>query len=62
VAGYADQMGVPAASAAAVGSGVMILAGGLMVALGVWGDLGALLLLAVFLLSTALIASIIYRW
>jgi putative oxidoreductase len=46
-------MGVPAASAAAVGSGVIILAGGLMVALGIWGDLGALLL-AAFLLSAAL--------
>jgi putative oxidoreductase len=54
VAGYAHQMGVPAASAAAVGSGVIILAGGLMVALGIWGDLGALLL-AAFLLSTALL-------
>jgi putative oxidoreductase len=31
----------------------MIVVGGLMVALGVWGDLGALLLLLVFVLATA---------
>ncbi|MGW6690829.1 DoxX family membrane protein [Streptomyces sp. NPDC054961] len=56
MAGYAESRGVPAAAAAGavVGSGLLLLAGGLMVALGLWADLGALLL-AVFLFPTALI-------
>ncbi len=52
MAQYASSQGVPAAEPLVVGSGVLILVGGLMVALGIWGDLGALLL-AVFLLPTA---------
>jgi putative oxidoreductase len=52
MAGYAQSRGVPMAGPATIGSGVLILVGGLMVLLGVWGDLGALLLVA-FLVSTA---------
>jgi putative oxidoreductase len=52
MAQYASSQGVPAADALVVLSGLQILVGGLMVALGVWGDLGALLLL-VFVVPTA---------
>jgi putative oxidoreductase len=52
MAGYAASRGVPMARVATLTSGVLILLGGLSVLLGVWGDLGALLLLA-FLLATA---------
>ena len=54
MAGYAESRGVPVARAATLGTGVLILAGGLMVLLGVWGDLGALFLVA-FLVSTAVL-------
>ncbi|MGH3734260.1 MAG: DoxX family protein [Micromonosporaceae bacterium] len=50
--GYAESKKVPAAKLAVPASGVMIIVGGLMVLLGLWGDLGALLLVA-FLLPTA---------
>jgi putative oxidoreductase len=53
MAQYASSAGIPAAEPLVVVSGVMIIIGGLMVALGVWGDLGALLLLLVFVLATA---------
>jgi putative oxidoreductase len=52
MAGYAASRGVPMARAATVVSGVVMVLGSLSVLLGVWGDLGALLLL-VFLLPTA---------
>ncbi|GAB2971940.1 DoxX family protein [Saccharothrix stipae] len=52
MAGYAAAKGVPSARAATVGSGVLLVVAGLMVLLGVWADLGALLL-ALFLLPTA---------
>lgn len=52
MAGYAASKGVPAAKAATWGSGLLILVGALMVLLGIWGDLGALLLV-VFLVPTA---------
>jgi uncharacterized membrane protein YphA (DoxX/SURF4 family) len=52
MAGYAASRGVPMAKPATLATGVQILLGGLSVLLGVWGDLGALLLVA-FLLSTA---------
>ena len=52
--GYAQARGVPAARAAVLGGGVLLLLGGLSVLLGVWPDLGALLL-AVFLIPTALL-------
>ncbi len=54
MAGYAASRGLPAAVPATVGSGLLILAGGLSVLLGVWADLGALLL-AVFLVPTAVL-------
>ncbi|MEO3973689.1 DoxX family protein [Streptomyces sp. CAU 1734] len=54
LAGYAESRGVPAAFAATAGSGVLMAAGALSVLLGVWADLGALLL-AVFLFPTALL-------
>lgn len=54
MAGYAASRGVPAAVPATVGGGVLLLAGGLSVLLGVWADLGALLLV-VFLVPTALL-------
>ena len=52
MAGYAASKRVPAASLAVPASGVLILVGALMVAVGVWPDLGALLLV-VFLVPTA---------
>lgn len=51
---YAKSRGVPAASAAVVASGILMLIGGLSVLLGVWADLGALLLV-VFLVPTAVL-------
>lgn len=54
MAGYAQSMGVPAAELGTVVSGLMILAGGIMVAAGIWGDLGAILLFA-FLVPTTLL-------
>ncbi|MCP3757050.1 DoxX family protein [Streptomyces sp. TBY4] len=43
---YAASRGVPAAVPATITSGLVILAGGLSIALGIWADLGALLLAA----------------
>jgi putative oxidoreductase len=54
MAGYAAARGVPAPVPATAASGVLLLAGGLMVVFGVWADLGALLLV-VFLVPTALL-------
>jgi uncharacterized membrane protein YphA (DoxX/SURF4 family) len=50
--GFAQSRGVPAAAAGVYGGGVLLLLGGLSVLLGIWADLGALLLVA-FLLPTA---------
>jgi uncharacterized membrane protein YphA (DoxX/SURF4 family) len=50
--GYAESKKLPAARPMVLVSGVWIIVGGLMVLLGVWGDLGALML-AAFLLPTA---------
>lgn len=52
--GYAASKKVPAAGVAVLASGALIVVGALMVAVGVWPDLGALLL-AAFLLPTALL-------
>jgi uncharacterized membrane protein YphA (DoxX/SURF4 family) len=52
MAGYAASRGVPMARPATLVTGLLLLLGGLSVLLGIWGDLGALLLL-VFLLPTA---------
>jgi len=60
MAGYAASRGVPMAKAATFGSGLLILVGGLSVLLGVWGDLGALLLV-VFLLPTAVLMHAFWR-
>lgn len=60
MAGYATSRGVPMARAATLASGVLILLGGLSVLLGVWGDLGALLLV-VFLLPTAVMVHGFWR-
>lgn len=54
MAGYAQSKGVPWARASVLGSGVLIVAGALMLVLGVWADLGALLLV-VFLVPTAVV-------
>ena len=54
MAGYAASKRVPSPAAAVTGSGVLILLGGLSVLLGLWADLGALLII-VFLVPTALI-------
>jgi uncharacterized membrane protein YphA (DoxX/SURF4 family) len=58
--GYAQSKGVPAARLSVVGSGALILAGGLSVLLGVWPDLGALLIL-VFLVPTAVLMHDFWR-
>jgi uncharacterized membrane protein YphA (DoxX/SURF4 family) len=52
MAGYAKSRGLPQAKLAVLASGVLILVGGLLVLLGLWMDLGALLLV-VFLVPTA---------
>ncbi|UGT41183.1 DoxX family protein [Nocardia yamanashiensis] len=52
MAQYAKFKGVPMPKPAVLASGVLLIAGGLSVLLGVWADLGALLLF-VFLLPTA---------
>jgi putative oxidoreductase len=54
MAGYAGSKGVPQPKVMTIVTGLMLLAGALMVILGVWGDVGALLLVA-FLIPTALI-------
>jgi putative oxidoreductase len=54
MAGYAASRGVPMATPATLVTGVQILLGGLSVVLGIWGDLGALLLTA-FLIPTAIL-------
>jgi uncharacterized membrane protein YphA (DoxX/SURF4 family) len=54
MAGYAKSKGVPMAWAATFASGILLLLGGLSVLLGVWADLGALLLV-IFLIPTAVL-------
>lgn len=54
MAGYAASRGLPAPTPATFLSGVLLVVGSLSVALGIWADLGALLL-AVFLFPTALL-------
>jgi len=54
MAGYAASRGVPQPRLAVLASGVLVLVGGLMVLLGIWLDLGAVLLV-VFLVPTALL-------
>lgn len=52
--GYAQARGVPAARFAVLAGGVMLAAGGLSLLFGLWGDIGALLLV-VFLVPTAVL-------
>ena len=52
MAGYAKYKKVPAAKLSVIVSGLMILVGGIFVALGIYADLGALLI-ALFLIPTA---------
>ena len=52
--GYAQARGVPLAKALVPVSGVLLIVAGLMILLGVWADLGALLLMA-FLVPAALL-------
>jgi uncharacterized membrane protein YphA (DoxX/SURF4 family) len=54
MAGYAGSRGVPSPKLAVMGSGVLMLVGALMVLLGIWMDLGALLLV-LFLVPTAVL-------
>src|SRR5215207_23575 len=60
MAGYAASRGVPMATAATLLTGVQILLGGASVILGVWGDLGSLLLV-VFLAGTAVLMHQFWR-
>ncbi len=60
MAGYAKSKGVPLAWAATFVGGLLLLAGGLSVLLGIWADLGALLLV-VFLVPTALFMHAFWR-
>ena len=54
MAGYAGSKGLPFPALAVPGSGVVIFAGGLLIALGAWADLGGLLI-AAFLVPTAIL-------
>jgi putative oxidoreductase len=60
MAAYAKSKGVPMAWLATFGGGILLGLGGLSVLLGVWADLGALLL-AVFLIPTALFMHAFWR-
>ena len=53
-AAYVRAKKVPGATAVTFGSGILMGVGALLVLLGIWGDLGALLLF-VFLVPTALV-------
>ena len=57
---YARSRGLPAARVAVLVSGAVIVVGGLMVLLGVWADLGTLLI-AAFLLPTAVVMHDFWR-
>ena len=52
MAGYAASKGVPAAKASTILSGLLILVGAVLIALGFYADLGALLIF-IFLVPTA---------
>ncbi len=52
--GYAKYKKVPAAKLSVIVSGLMILVGGLYIALGIYADLGALLI-AIFLIPAAVL-------
>lgn len=54
MAAYASSKGVRSAGPMTIASGLLLLVGGLSVLLGIWADLGSLLL-AAFLLPTAIL-------
>ena len=54
MAQYAGSKRVPSPAVATIASGLLILLGGLSVLLGIWPDLGALMVIA-FLIPTALL-------
>jgi putative oxidoreductase len=60
MAQYAGAKRVPSAMAAVLVGGVLLLAGGLSILLGIWPDLGALLLV-IFLIPTALLIHNFWR-
>jgi putative oxidoreductase len=60
MAGYAASRGVPAARLVTLASGVLLVAGALLVLLGVWADLGALLLF-LFVIPTAVLMHAFWR-
>lgn len=49
MAGYAKSQGIPAAKLGVIVSGLLMLVGALSIVFGVWGDLGALMILAAVL-------------
>jgi len=59
-AAYARQSRVPLSELSVVASGVMILVGSVLVALGAWGDLGALLI-AAFLVAVTPVMHAFWR-
>lgn len=52
IVGYSEYRGAPVSRGIVRAAGVWILAAGLSVAVGIWGDLGSLMII-VFVLSTA---------
>ena len=60
MAGYARQNRVPLPELSVVASGSMILVGSVLVALGAWGDLGALLI-ALFLVAVTPVMHAFWR-
>jgi uncharacterized membrane protein YphA (DoxX/SURF4 family) len=60
MAGYAKSKGVPAAQAAVILSGLLILFGGVSILLGLWPDLGALAIV-LFLIPTAVLMHAFWR-
>lgn len=58
MAGYAQYKGVPLPKLSTIVSGLLMLVGALSVLLGVWGDLGSLLLFA----ATAPITVLMHRY
>jgi putative oxidoreductase len=60
MAGYAGSKGVPQPKLAVLGSGVLMAVGIVLIVLGIWADLGALLLV-LFLVPTALIMHAFWR-
>lgn len=60
MAGYAASKGIPSARLLVIASGLLLAVGAVMVLLGVWADVGSLLLVA-FLLPTALLMHAFWR-